>query len=344
LNDIIHILESDSLSRFRESFDFVTFDRPLLFFDAANADTRYTHPELVIHMETLPVQVDATTLEAGLRLPRRRPSTILQVENLRKGFTHRTGSRANNLAVLDGISFDVDEGEFVTILGPSGCGKSTLLNIVAGMEPCDGGFVMVKGLPASPTGADTVLIFQEDALFPWLTVEENVAFGLRNKGLDKDERARVAREFIELVQLSQFSHSYLHQLSGGMKQRVAIARGLAINPRILLMDEPFGALDYRTREILQGQIQQIHEETKKTILFVTHDVREAVSLGDRVILMSRRPARIKRQYTVDLPRPRSAEDPRLQGVTKEVLKDLKEEVKVPGGPVGPDGSDEGPSF
>jgi NitT/TauT family transport system ATP-binding protein len=262
---------------------------------------------------------------------------VLRVENLRKLHVHRNGKRKEDLVVLDGVSFDVKEGEFVTIIGPSGCGKTTLLNIVAGMESYDGGGITIGGHPISTTGADTVLIFQEDALFPWLTVEENVAFGLRIKGISKEERDRIVEQHIEMVQLGQFAESYMHQLSGGMKQRVAIARGLAMNPRILLMDEPFGALDYRTREILQQQIQQIHERTRKTILFVTHDVREAVSLGDRVILLSQRPARVKKQYTVGLPRPRSSEDPRLHGMVKGVLSDLKEEVgdsRTAGGIVG----------
>ena len=257
---------------------------------------------------------------------------VLRIENLRKQHLHHDGKQKEELVVLDDISFDVDEGEFVTILGPSGCGKTTLLNIVAGMEPFDGGLVTVNGARVSSPGVGTVIIFQEDALFPWLTVEENVAFGLRNMRVGKEERIRIAREYIEMVQLGQFSHSYMHQLSGGMKQRVAIARGLAMNPQILLMDEPFGALDYRTREILQEQIQQIHERSRKTILFVNHDVREAVSLGDRVILMSRRPTRIKRQYVVDVPRPRSVEDPRLHELIMNVLKDLKDEVSYSGIP------------
>ncbi len=252
---------------------------------------------------------------------------ILELRDLRKTHVRHNGNQKDDLLVLDDISFDVDEGEFVTIIGPSGCGKSTLLNIIAGMESYQGGDVVVSGHRVSTLGPDIVMIFQEDSLFPWLTVLENVAFGLRNKGMPKEERKKTAMKYIELVQLEQFAHSYMHQLSGGMKQRVAIARGLAMNPRILLMDEPFGALDYRTREILQGQIQEIHEKTKKTILFVTHDVREAVSLGDRVILLSHRPSKIKREYAIDLPRPRSAEDPQLHGLINEIQRQLKEEVK-----------------
>ena len=252
---------------------------------------------------------------------------ILELRNLRKTHVRHNGNQKDDLLVLEDISFDVDEGEFVTIIGPSGCGKSTLLNIIAGMESYQGGDVVVSGHRVSTLGPDIVMIFQEDSLFPWLTVLENVAFGLRNKGIPKEERKKTAMKYIELVQLEQFANSYMHQLSGGMKQRVAIARGLAMNPRILLMDEPFGALDYRTREILQGQIQEIHEKTKKTILFVTHDVREAASLGDRVILLSHRPSKIKREYAIDLPRPRSAEDPQLHGLINEIQRQLKEEVK-----------------
>lgn len=259
-------------------------------------------------------------------------SRVLQIENLRKSYSHRVGKEREDLAVLDDVSFDVLDGEFVTIVGPSGCGKSTLLNIVAGMESTDNGSVLLKGHQVSSPGADAVMIFQEDALFPWLTVAENVSFGLKAKGVDHKQQARTAMEYIDMVQLNQFAHSYMHQLSGGMKQRVAIARGLAMNPRILLMDEPFGALDYRTREILQLQIQQIHQRTGKTILFVTHDVGEAVTLGDRVILLTHRPARVKQQYIVDLPRPRTAEDPSVQDLAKSIRKSLKEEVSYNGTP------------
>jgi len=253
-------------------------------------------------------------------------SEILQVENLRKSRIREGGGVKEEFVVLDDINFRINEGEFVTILGPSGCGKSTLLNIVAGMESYDGGRVTVRGERVTSSRGGALIIFQEDALFPWLTVTENVTFGLRSRGVGKAERARIAREYIDMVQLGQFADSYMHQLSGGMKQRVAIARGLALNPRVLLMDEPFGALDYRTREILQQQIQQIHEKTKKTILFVTHDVREAVCLGDRVLLLSKIPARVKREYKVRLPRPRSAEDPALHSMVKEIVGELKEEV------------------
>ena len=265
----------------------------------------------------------AEVLPGSLDAP---PLRILVVDNLRKRFVQTNGRRREDLVVLDGVNFSMAEGEFVTVVGPSGCGKTTLLNIIAGMEASDWGTVTLNGRRVSSPGTDAVMIFQEDALFPWLTVTENVSFGLRNREVGGAERERIASEYLEMVQLGRFANSYMHQLSGGMKQRVAIARALAISPRILLMDEPFGALDYRTREILQAQITSIHEKTRKTILFVTHDVREAVSLGDRVLLLSGRPSRIKREYIVDVPRPRSADDPQIQRVIGRIVEDLKEEV------------------
>ena len=253
---------------------------------------------------------------------------ILQVKNLRKVYPNPGGPGLVDLVVLDGISFDVREGEFVTIIGPSGSGKSTLLNIIAGLETYDGGDVVVSGHRVTNTGTDIVMIFQEDALFPWLTVEDNVAFGLKQKGVPKHERDKTVAQYLEMVGLVSFAKSYTHQLSGGMKQRVSIARALAMNPRILLMDEPFGALDVRTRETLQLQIQEIHQRTGKTILFVTHDVREAALLGDRVIMLSHGPARIKEQYIVDLKRPRDVEDQALTGTVTAILKDLRDEDRL----------------
>lgn len=273
---------------------------------------------------------DAEKLDLGSYMRGVQSNKILQVEKLRKVYQGHRGDEGSDLVVLDDISFDVGEGEFVTVIGPSGCGKSTLLNIIAGLESHESGDVIVNGHRVQSSGPDIVMIFQEDALFPWLDVRGNVEFGLKEKGISREERQRIAAEYIELVGLTSFARSYIHQLSGGMKQRVAIARGLALNPRILLMDEPFGALDARTRENLQRQIQVIHEQTKKTIIFVTHDVREAVSLGDRVILFTHRPATIKQQFVVDISRPRRSEDPALNGVITAVLKELKEETGFAG--------------
>jgi len=250
--------------------------------------------------------------------------SILRISKLEKYYQSTKGRSRESLLVLDGISLDVGEGEFITVIGPSGCGKTTLLNIIAGLEGYDSGEVVVTGHRVSSSGPDIVMIFQEDALFPWLNVTENVEFGLKQRGLPKEERQKTAEHFIKMVGLSSFANSFVHQLSGGMKQRVAIARGLALNPRILLMDEPFGALDATNREILQRQLQEIHAQTKKTIIFVTHDVREAVCLGDRVVLLTRAPAQIKRQFVIDQPRPRRSEDPALKRLTNAVLRDLKE--------------------
>lgn len=253
---------------------------------------------------------------------------ILEVEKLRKTHSSRgADGKKEDLRIIDDVTFDVKDGEFVTIIGPSGCGKSTLLSIIAGLEGHDSGDIIVRGHRIGTVGPDIVIIFQEESLFPWLTVEENVEFGLKQKRIPKEERKRLVEEYLALVELSAFSRSRVHQLSGGMKQRAAIARGLALNPRILLMDEPFGALDARTRQVLQNELQEIQEKTKKTILFVTHDVREAVSLGDRVIVFTPRPARIKQQYIVDLPRPRDSEDPALIGIINSIMREIKEGEK-----------------
>jgi NitT/TauT family transport system ATP-binding protein len=249
----------------------------------------------------------------------------LRLRGVRKAHPAHGSGDERDLLVLDDIDLDVADGEFVTLIGPSGCGKSTLLNVIAGLEPYDAGEVIANGKKIHSSGPDIVMIFQEDALFPWLSVAGNVEFGLREKGLPKDERRKIAARFIEMVNLTPFANSYVHQLSGGMKQRVAIARGLALDPLILLMEEPFGALDARTREGMQNHIQTIHSQTKKTILFVTHDVREAACLGDRIVLFTHRPARIKREFKVALPRPRRSEDPALHAIIDAVLQDLKEE-------------------
>lgn len=276
------------------------------------------------------MKTDAETLDLGSYMRAVQTNRILQVEKLRKVYPSHKSKDDSDLIVLNDVGFDVGDGEFVTVIGPSGCGKSTLLNIIAGLESHEGGDVIVNGHRVTSSGPDIVVIFQEDALFPWLDVSGNVEFGLKEKGVPRDERRKIAASYIEMVGLTSFAKSYVHQLSGGMKQRVAIARGLALNPRILLMDEPFGALDAKTRENLQRQIQIIHGQTKKTIIFVTHDVREAVSLGDRVILLTHRPTTIKQQFVVDLPRPRRAEDPALHGIITAVLKELNEETGYAG--------------
>ncbi len=208
-------------------------------------------------------------------------------------------------AILRGVELAVASAERLAIVGPSGCGKSTLLNLIAGLERPDEGLIIVDDEPVTGPGPDRLVVFQESALFPWLDVMDNVLFGLRLKQkMPKKELRDLAMSYLRLVGLERFAHASVHELSGGMKQRVALARSLAPNPRMLLMDEPFAALDAMTREQLYGDLQRIWQERKKTIVFVTHNVREAVCLGDRVVLFSPHPGRIREQFTIDLPRPR----------------------------------------
>jgi NitT/TauT family transport system ATP-binding protein len=233
---------------------------------------------------------------------------------------------AGLIAALQPIDIEVAAGEFVCLLGPSGCGKSTLLGIIAGLEAPGSGSVLANGTPIRGTGTDRVLLFQEAALFPWLDVQHNVEFGLRQAGVPRKQRAEIAGRFIDLVHLQGFERSYIHQLSGGMRQRVAIARALAINPAVLLMDEPFGALDAFTRDRLHTELEAIWSATRKTILFVTHNVREAVALGDRVLVFAPRPGRIVREFAITLPRPRTLEDHRVIDKTAEIMAVLREAI------------------
>jgi NitT/TauT family transport system ATP-binding protein len=227
--------------------------------------------------------------------------------------------------VLNSLNLDIREGEFITIVGPSGCGKSTLLKLVSGIDTSYKGDIQIDGEPISQSAdPDRIVIFQECALFPWLTVYENVEFGLRVAKLPKDKREEIVMYYIKLVRLTDFANVFLHQLSGGMKQRVAIARALALNPKILLMDEPFAALDIQTKKMLYNQLLHIHQETTKTILFVTHNINEAVALGDRVIVMSPRLANIRKEFEVDLPRPRQLDDPLVNSLTKEIIEESRE--------------------
>jgi NitT/TauT family transport system ATP-binding protein len=230
------------------------------------------------------------------------------------------------LLALDNISLEVKPGEFLCIVGPSGCGKSTLLHLIAGLHPQTSGKVLVDGVPASGPGTDRILIFQELGLFPWLTVGGNVEFGLKMKNVAKAEREERVQYYLRLVHLSQFRDSYIHQLSGGMRQRVALARALATEPDVLLMDEPFAALDAQTRDLLHDELERIWAETGRTIIFVTHNVREAVRLGDRVALMTFRPGRVKQQFSVNLPRPRHMEQADVAHAAGEILGCLRDEI------------------
>jgi NitT/TauT family transport system ATP-binding protein len=225
---------------------------------------------------------------------------LLEVRDLDKVF--RRGTRT--LQAIDHFSLNVSEGEFVAIVGPSGCGKSTFLHILGGFEPHDGGTMLLNGHPVKGPGPDRGMLFQEFALYPWRSVIGNVAWGLEVQGKPKAERIAIAERYIKLVGLSAFRDSYPAELSGGMKQRVALARVLAFEPRILLMDEPFGALDAQTRELMQEELNTIWQQTRNTVLFVTHDIDEAIYLADRVVVFTARPGRIKDEIAIKLERPR----------------------------------------
>lgn len=246
-------------------------------------------------------------------------SLALQLSGVSKTFV----SRGREVQALTPVDLDVGEGEFVCLLGTSGCGKSTLLSLIAGLDTPTTGQIIAHGTPVNGTSPDRVLLFQDAALFPWLTVEGNVAFGLRQTSMSKQERARIAGEWIERVHLKGFEQSFVHQLSGGMRQRAALARSLAINPSMLLMDEPFGALDALTRDRLHIELENLWSTTKKTIVFVTHNVREAVALGDRVLVFSPRPGRIIGDFRITLPRPRSLEDVNVIKQTAEIMQVLR---------------------
>src|SRR5213078_2612522 len=248
------------------------------------------------------------------------PPAKLVVDHVSKWFRQKR----QTIHALDDVSFEVAEGEFIVIVGPSGCGKSTLLDIIAGLEQPDKGQVLADNQPVIQPGRHRLVMFQESALFPWLNVFGNVMFGLRLKpGLRNSERREVAKFFLHLVGLEKFMEANVHELSGGMKQRVALARALAPNPRVLLMDEPFAALDALTREQLYSDIQRIWQKRRKTIVFVTHNVREAVCLADRVMLFSRNPGRIREQFEIPLPRPRDNNSIELAEYSGKITRALK---------------------
>jgi len=239
--------------------------------------------------------------------------------------SYKTGS-GERLLALDKINLEVQPGEFLCIVGPSGCGKSTLLHLIAGLQPQTSGKVLVDGTPVSGPGTDRILIFQELGLFPWLTVAGNVEFGMKMKNLPKTERHERVQYYLRLVHLSKFGDSYIHQLSGGMRQRVALARALATEPDVLLMDEPFAALDAQTRDLLHDELERLWSETGRTIIFVTHNVREAVRLGDRVALMTFRPGQVKQEFSVNLPRPRHMEQADVARTAGDILNCLRDEI------------------
>jgi NitT/TauT family transport system ATP-binding protein len=231
---------------------------------------------------------------------------MIQIKGLSKEFLDRNGERSGILAI-DSLDFEIRDNEFLTVIGPSGCGKTTLLRIIAGLIPCNEGEVRIDNVPVTGPGPDRAVVFQNFALMPWADVMTNVAFGLELRGTPRTEAKATAKRLVRLVGLEGFEQRLPKELSGGMQQRVGLARALAVNPRILLMDEPFGALDEQTRRLLQEQLLKIWEQERKTVVFITHSMEEAVFLGDRVLLMTPRPGRVKEIIDVPLRRPRGQE-------------------------------------
>jgi NitT/TauT family transport system ATP-binding protein len=237
------------------------------------------------------------------------------------------GKKADDqIDVLSSISLDVQQGEFVCIVGPSGCGKSTLLNLVAGFIKPTAGSILVQGSPVTGPDPKRIFVFQENGAFPWLTVEQNVGFGLARR--PEENRREIVRHYVQMVGLTGFEKSYPRELSGGMQQRVEIARALAANPEIIYMDEPFGALDFLTRLKMRADLTRIWQEERKTVLFVTHDIEEAVQLADRVVIMSARPAKILTEIMVNLPRPRDLDSRGYLEVRDEIFDTMGMSLKV----------------
>jgi NitT/TauT family transport system ATP-binding protein len=232
---------------------------------------------------------------------------------------------------LQNFDIDIQEGEFLSIVGPSGCGKSTFLNVLLGLIRPDSGDIRMQGAPIAGPSTDRAMVFQEFGLLPWRTVKANVELGLELKGLGAAERARVSEPLIEMVGLAGFDGHFPHELSGGMKQRVGLARALATDPDVLLMDEPFAALDAQTRDLMQVELLRIWQQAKKTVLFVTHQIDEAIYLSDRVMVMTKRPGRAKKIFPIELPRPRDYEmrvTPEFNELKLEIWNELKDEITV----------------
>lgn len=251
--------------------------------------------------------------------------SAIRLKDIGKHF--RTHSGHAVMQVLDGVGLEQPSGQFLAVMGPSGCGKSTLLNIIAGFEKADTGECLVAGHPVSNAGPDRGVVFQEYALFPWMTVERNITFGMRAAGKWKAGAQEKVDAILDQMELSAFRRAFPKQLSGGMRQRVAIARLIAIDSPVMLMDEPFGALDALTRSILQEELVALWQRTRKTIFFVTHSVDEAIYLADRVVVMTPRPGRIVLDLAIDLPRPRDVTKPRFNEYKRQVLEIIKPTLK-----------------
>jgi len=247
----------------------------------------------------------------------------LSLRNVSKKYSQSQSDTIHT--VLDNVNIQILEGEIVTILGKSGCGKSTLLNLIAGFENSYGGEILLNGEPVRDISPERIMMFQESALFPWLTAYQNIEIALKLTKVPKIQREEIVMHYLEIVGLSDYSHSYIHQLSGGMKQRVALARALSLNPKVLLMDEPFAALDITIKKSLYQELLALHTKHKKTIVFVTHNINEAVTLGDRVIVMSPLVYGIKNQYVIGIPKnERDDNNPIIKNIIKNITADLYE--------------------
>ena len=243
----------------------------------------------------------------------------IEIKNIKKDFVSRPA--------LGSVNLTINKGEFICLLGPSGCGKSTLINILAGLLEPSSGEIYFDNKSSNEIGKERAMVFQEGALFPWLTVIENVEFGMIIKGINKKEAREKAMDYLKMVHLKKFANSYIHELSGGMKQRVSIARALTLDSELLLMDEPFSALDSQTKTILQQEVQKIWYDTGKTIVFVTHNIEEAVLLADRVIVMGTNPGHIKKEFKIELGRPSIQGSLDVSYMVSKILEVLKEEVE-----------------
>lgn len=254
-------------------------------------------------------------------------NTMVEIQGVSKSFQKTVKNNSTELKALADVNLSIRENEFVSIIGPSGCGKTTLLKIIDGLIPCDSGQISISGKRVTAPGPDRAVVFQSFALLPWRTVLANVEFSLELRQLPKDERTKTARDYLHRVGLGDFENHYPHELSGGMQQRAGLARALAVNPMILLMDEPFGAVDAQTRQLLQEELLQLWQRERKTVIFVTHSMDEAVYLSDRVVVMTPRPGRVAEVLDVPLPRPRPADevrrDPKFVDLTNYIWDSLK---------------------
>lgn len=241
-------------------------------------------------------------------------ANVIGIEAVSKLF----GTGREKVTALQDVNLSIGDGEFICLLGPSGCGKTTLLNMLAGFEHPSAGRLHAFGIPIRQPGADRTMMFQDYALFPWLTVGQNIQYGLKRKGCPKPERERIAKHYIQLIDLAGFEHKYPRQLSGGMRQRVALARALAVQPKMLLMDEPFAALDSFTRERMQDELVRVWQAERKAVVFVTHSIDEAIKLADRIVVMSPRPGRVSSVIELDEPRPRDLDSPRNIEVARRI--------------------------